>query len=200
MSVQKLLVVYATIHGHAASIARRIADAAVRAGGVTADVHDVAETLPSAVEHYDAVVLVGSVHHGTHPRILQRFAGAAADALRNRRTAFVSVTLSTATKEAYEDAADTVFEFFQETQWVPQNHYIVSAGARPLVQAARAVRQILRSLLGGPSARFEVPADYAATDWSLIDEAARDVLHAHETAGMALSAAGISSLRSRASR
>jgi menaquinone-dependent protoporphyrinogen IX oxidase len=120
MSVQKLLVVYATIHGHAASIARRIADAAVRAGGVTADVHDVAETLPSAVEHYDAVVLVGSVHHGTHPRILQRFAGAAADALRNRRTAFVSVTLSTATKEAYEDAADTVFEFFQETQWVPQ--------------------------------------------------------------------------------
>ena len=59
--MSRILVTYASTHGHTAKIAARIADV-LRADGHTADLRD---DLPD-VDGYDAEIAGGSVHGGMH--------------------------------------------------------------------------------------------------------------------------------------
>ena len=69
--MRRILVLYASTHGHTAKIAARIA-AALEVDGATVDLQELrASPSQPALPDYDAVILGGSVHAGHHQRALQ---------------------------------------------------------------------------------------------------------------------------------
>ena len=91
MRDRKLLAIYATVHGQAERIARRIAQTAAEAG-MEASVRDVREASPADLDGPDTLVIVASVQFGRHARSVTRFVKANRARLNAMHTAFVSVS------------------------------------------------------------------------------------------------------------
>ena len=164
-----ILVIYGTTEGHTAKIAARIAETA-RTRGHRVVVQNAA-ALPSAflVERFDGVIVGGSVHRGAHQAALRTFVESYRRELREKPSAFFSVSLSAADPEAVADAMEMATAFLKEAGWQP-SQIAVFAGALVYTQYDYFTRLLMKLIVrraGRPDTR--TAHDYIYTDWSTVE-------------------------------
>lgn len=162
----KFLILYATVEGHTARVAARIARH-LRERGHVVELHR-AETARAGLDlaGFDAVIVGASVHYGRHPghlRALLRKHGAALEA---RHSAFFSVSLSARTKPAA--AQRYLRNFLRQAGWQPQ-HTAAFAGALPYSKYAAWKRLLMIAFVGFAGGDTDTSQDYEYTDWEAVD-------------------------------
>lgn len=168
---QDVLVVYATLHGHAELVARRIAEAAPD-WGAFAGVQDVRATTAADLAEHAAIIVVASVHFGRHPRSVTKFVKRHRARLEQMRTAFLSVS-GDATDEATRPRAEQyVRDFVRATGWTPTESTIV-AGAVKFTKYNPLLRFVIRRMQAARGSHLDPHRDYDFTNWEAVERFAR---------------------------
>ena len=175
----KILIVYASDHGHTAKIASRIAET-LRAGGVAADLRGFGAGAELSPPDYDAVVVGASIHAGHHQRDIVDWTKHHAATLNGMPSAFFSVSLAAAdeTEESARETRKYIDDFLDETGWTPRRAVPV-AGALEYREYDFTMRLVMRLLMARGGRPTDVSQDYDYTDWAAVDR------FAHECAELA---------------
>ena len=155
--VARILLLYATIEGHTARIAERIA------GGLRSHGHqvDVRQACASAdFSGYEAVMIGASIHYGHHPAELRALVRAHRAALAARPGAFFSVSLGA--KERY------LQRFLRQVNWQPQET-ATFAGALQYSKYGPLKRLVMRAFVTLTGRDTDMSRDYEYTDWDAVD-------------------------------
>lgn len=169
----KILIVYASTHGHTAKIARRIG-AALEHEGATVDLHDVGgEPAPSG---YDAVVVGASIHAGHHQRELVGWAARHRGDLAAVPSAFFSVCLTAAddTEESRAATRGYIDDFVERTGWTPART-TTFAGALQYREYDFVTRLMMRLLMRHSHHETDASRDYDYTDWDAVERWAHEL-------------------------
>lgn len=175
-----VLVIYATVHGQAELIARRIAEAAAAEGTVRAIVQDVGKIRPADLEQSHTVVLVASVHYGHHPRSITRFVKKNRARLAAMHTAFISVSGDAVDAATRPRAEQYVRDFSLATGWTPSEHQI-AGGAVRFTRYNVLLRYMTRRSFAKKGIHLDPRRDYDYTDWEAVLRFARAFLSSRET-------------------
>lgn len=124
-------VLFATIEGHTGKLANFIAETLRAAGHQTAAIDLADETVDVPLARADRVILAGSVHERRHPRPFEAFVIAQREALSERPTMIVSVSMSAAFAEGMEEARDYLTEMEMRTGFRPHREVLVAGAIRP---------------------------------------------------------------------
>jgi menaquinone-dependent protoporphyrinogen oxidase len=174
--MRRILVLYASTHGHTAKIAARIA-AALEVDGATVDLQELhARKSQPALLDYDAVVVGGSVHAGHHQRALVKWAERHHTALDMKPSAFFSVCL-TAADDSEESRAATrgyLDDFVESTGWTP-GRSTTFAGALQYREYDVATRVLMRLLMRRMHHPTDASQDYDYTDWDAVERWAHEL-------------------------
>jgi menaquinone-dependent protoporphyrinogen oxidase len=170
----RILVLYASTHGHTANIATRIA-ATLEADGATVDLQRLSESQPVPTD-YDAVVLGASIHAGHHQRALVKWAERHHTALDLNPSAFFSVSLTAAddTEEANAATQGYLDDFVEQTDWTP-NRSATFAGAVQYREYDLATRVLMRLLMRKMHHPSDASRDYDYTDWDAVERWAHEL-------------------------
>ena len=171
MSDGKLLVVYATVHGQAELIARRIAEAASESRVVTL-VRNVREASSADLQRCDSVVIVASVHYGRHSRSITRFVKANRNRLSAMRSAFVSVSGSAADPATRPEAETYVDDFLRLTAWIPNARQLFG-GAVKFTKYNFLLRYMTKRAFAAKGIVLDTRRDYDHTDWDAVTRFAK---------------------------
>lgn len=157
MSTPRILILYATVEGHTARIAERLATC-LRTAGVAVDVQEAGAELPG-LQGYDGVIVGASVHYGHHPAWLARVLRNSA-VPRQPRTAFFSVSLGA--KQHYAT------KFLRKAGWQPR-HIAVFSGALQYGKYGPIKRRVVQAFafIGGHDT--DTSRDYEYTDWGAVE-------------------------------
>ena len=172
----RILLLYASTHGHTAKIAARIA-AALEHDGATVDLQQLGanETEPAPPD-YDAVVLGASIHAGHHQRALVKWAERHRTDLGLAPSAFFSVSLTAAddTEEARAATQGYLDDFVKETDWTPDRS-ATFAGALQYREYDVATRVLMRLLMRRMHHPSDASHDYDYTDWDAVERWAHEL-------------------------
>jgi menaquinone-dependent protoporphyrinogen oxidase len=162
--VTRILVVYATTHGHTAKIAGAVAGT-LRASGAAVDVQQIGRThrLPDS---YDGVIVAAPVRGGKYLKPMRRWVRAHARALNARPTGFVSVCLGILQHDAAVDRtlSTILSRFLAETGWQPAITRQV-AGALPYTRYNWFIRRVMKRIAAKAGGDTDATRDYEYTDW-----------------------------------
>jgi menaquinone-dependent protoporphyrinogen IX oxidase len=164
------LVVVASRHGHCRQVAERLATA-LGAHGVRTTVREARGASSPRLDAVDAVVVVGAVHMGRHPRAVVRWARRHAAELRPATSALVSVSLIAAedSDEARAATRRMIEELARRTGWHPDRAYAL-AGALQYREYGPLLRAWMRRIVaraGHPEP--DTSRDHVYTDWAVVD-------------------------------
>lgn len=165
----RILVLYSTIEGHTRRIALAIADR-IRDHGHTVCLVDATDVFARLeADLFDAAIIGGSVHAGSHSDALTRVVSENRDLLDRVPTAFFSVSLTAAhaDPDLRAEARRPVEAFTKATNWTPTVVETV-AGALRFSQYGFLKKQLLRWISwrsGGPT---DTTTDHDLTDWSRV--------------------------------
>jgi menaquinone-dependent protoporphyrinogen oxidase len=164
-----VLLIYASTHGHTATVANRIAER-LRSAHVEVDLQDVSAGNPPSPTHHGGVVVAGSVHRGQHQRELVDWVKRHRMSLAERPSAFVSVSLTAAedTDEARAATQGWIDDFIEETGWTP-SRTVGIAGALQYREYDFFTRTLMRLLMRHGGHPTDVSRDYDFTDWVQVD-------------------------------
>jgi menaquinone-dependent protoporphyrinogen oxidase len=172
MSTKRVLVLYASTHGHTAKVADRIAEV-LRATGTPARSRAVG-TGRADVKEFGAYIIAGSVHGGHHQRELVERISEHRTTLCTHPSAFVSVSLTAAddTDEARATCREMIDDVLDETGWTPTETLAV-AGALQFEEYNLPTRVLMRLIARrverqtGREIDFHHDTDY--TDWDAVE-------------------------------
>jgi len=161
-----ILILYATIEGHTARVAERIAKG-LRDKGYRVDLHR-ADPAGASLDlaGYEGVIVGASVHYGRHPGHLRALLRKHRAALAARRSAFFSVSLSARHKPAA--AQRYVRKFLRRAGWQPQQAQTF-AGALPYSKYPAWKRLLMLAFVGLAGGDTDMSRDYEYTDWEGVD-------------------------------
>ncbi len=167
----KILVAYATTHGHTAKIAARIR-AALERDGAAVDIQrlDKAHDHP-APRDYDAVIAGGSIHAGRHQRELIDWVTRHRFTLEMLPSALFTVCLTAADDDTEESRAATreyLDDFVERTGWTPDRS-ATFAGALQYREYDFPTRLVMRLLMHRGDHPTDISRDYDYTDWDAVD-------------------------------
>jgi menaquinone-dependent protoporphyrinogen oxidase len=171
----RILIYFATTEGHTAHIASHLA-AVLDAKGHEADAVSLSAPPPGfALEHYDAVIVGGSVHLGRHPADLVDFVRANLGWLEAHPSGFFSVSLSAAGPREHDrgEAERYVWEFVEATGWKPER-VGVFAGALLYTEYGPVKRFVMKRIMKGAGGDTDTSRDYDYTDWEAVTAFAED--------------------------
>lgn len=171
----KILVLYASKHGHTAKIATRIATV-LAAEGVEADVREAGgDDADPALLAYDGVLVGASIHGGNHESEILDWAAGHRAQLALLPNAFFSVCLTAADDTAESHAATRRYldEFVEATGWTPDRS-VTFAGALQYREYDFATRLVMRLLMRRGGHPTDASHDYDYTDWDAVERFARD--------------------------
>jgi menaquinone-dependent protoporphyrinogen oxidase len=166
MKNKQLLIVYASVHGQAELIARRVADVAESAT-LEPVLRSVRDASASDVAACDEIVVVASVHFGRHSRRITRFVRSNLEQLESKRSAFVSVSGSAAeaaTRNLAETYAD---EFLRATGWNPTVRQL-AGGAVKFTKYNPFIRFVTKRAMKAQGKTVDTHRDYDFTDWDAV--------------------------------
>lgn len=169
--IKYLLIVYASKHGQAEKIARRIGEVA-RTPRMDAKVFDVEELPSDALDHCECVIVVGSVYFGRRSKSLAKFVRTNRERLTGMHAAFVSVSLAASGAEGKETAEETTAAFLKQTGWTP-SRVEMFGGALAYSRYGRFTRWIIRRIARSKNLGTDTSRDYEYTDWRAVDAFAR---------------------------
>lgn len=155
----RVLLLYATIEGHTARVAARIAET-LRERGHTVDLHRFVPDRPLPdLAPYRAVLVGASVHYGRHPRRLLLALREHRDALAGLQGAFFSVCLSG--KAHYRE------QFLRQCGWRPQ-HSATFTGALQYSKYRLFKRLLVTAFAWMGGHDTDSSRDYDYTDWQAV--------------------------------
>jgi menaquinone-dependent protoporphyrinogen oxidase len=171
----KILVLYASTHGHTAKIAARIG-ATLERDGATVELHQVhaGKAQPAPLD-YDAVIVGASIHAGHHQRELVEWAKRHHTGLGMVPSAFFSVCLTAAddTEESRTATRGYLDDFVEQTGWTPARS-ATFAGALRSREDDVATRLLMRLLMRRMHHPTDASQDYDYTDWDAVDRWAHE--------------------------
>ncbi|MFC4406562.1 flavodoxin domain-containing protein [Haloarchaeobius iranensis] len=156
------LVIYGTGEGQTA----KVADAGTRSRRSTSRRYPADLDVPA----YDAVIVGGSIHVGTHRDAVVGFARDHRDALAARPSAFFQVCLSSASDDAARRAEATGYidAFVEQTGW--QLDAVASfAGALRFSEYGFLKRLVMKQIAAEATGDTDTSRDYEYTDWAAVD-------------------------------
>jgi menaquinone-dependent protoporphyrinogen oxidase len=166
--MSRILIAFASIDGHAARIAARIAATLVRAG------HDVdarsidSPGLAQAIGASDAVIVGAAIRFGRHVRNVEARVHDHAAAISTRPNAFFSVSLSGGGPGARpETAQGYVVTFCERSGWHPRGTAIFG-GALCYSRYNAFIRFMMRLIVGFAGGDTDTSRDYDYTDWRAV--------------------------------
>jgi menaquinone-dependent protoporphyrinogen oxidase len=173
--MSRVLVAYASTHGHTAKVARRIAET-LEATGLEVDVLDVASRADGDPSDYDAVVAGASLHSGRHQPEMIEWARRHCDALSAMPSAFFSVSLTAAeeSEQEREPALSCIAEFIEETGWRPARTEAV-AGALQYLEYDPFTRTLIQLMMKRGGRPTDASRDYDYTDWDGVERFASEL-------------------------
>jgi menaquinone-dependent protoporphyrinogen oxidase len=172
--VPRVLIVYASTHGHTAKVASRL-ESALAGHGAEVELREVHETGELRPLEHDGVIVAASVHGGRHQAEILDWVKHHASALNGMPTAFVSVCLAAAddSDEARQAARDYIDDVQDDTGWVPTRSITV-AGALQYREYDFVTRLVMRVLMLHGEHPTDITRDYDYTDWEALDRFAGD--------------------------
>jgi menaquinone-dependent protoporphyrinogen oxidase len=164
-----LLLVYASTHGHTVKVASHLAEA-LRRKGVAVHAHDAASAPDVAPSGYDAVIVGGSVHGGSHQRSIADWVERHRTRLTAIPTAFFSVSLTAAedSEESRRATREYIDDFLDDTGLTPRRTASF-AGALQYREYDFMTRLIMRVLMRRGDHPTDIAQDYEYTDWDAVD-------------------------------
>lgn len=172
----RILLLYASTHGHTAKIAARIA-ATLEDDGASVDLQrlDPKQGEPAPPD-YDAVILGASIHAGHHQRALVKWAERHHTALGLMPSAFFSVCLTAAddTEESRAVTGGYLEDFVEHTGWTP-GRSATFAGAVQYREYDVATRTLMRLLMRRMHHPTDSSQDYDSTDWDVVERWAHEL-------------------------
>jgi menaquinone-dependent protoporphyrinogen oxidase len=178
--VSRILILIASVDGHAARIAARIAATLAQAG------HDVdsrpvdSPGLAQALGACDAVIVGAAIRFGRHVRNAEIRVHEHAAAISRRPNAFFSVSLSGGGPGARPETAHAyVATFCERSGWHPQGTAIFGgalcySGYNPFI------RFMMRLIVGFAGGDTDTSRDYDYTDWRAVERFAEEFAAALE--------------------
>lgn len=169
----RVLVVYASKHGHTGKVAERIGTV-LRQQGLAARVARVGSDEAGILADFDAVVIGGSVHAGRHQRKLLAWISDNHVALNELPTAFFSVSLTAAddTDKAHATTAGLIDAVLADTGWAPTTTQAV-AGALQFHEYNLPTRVLMRAIARRRTGAKPGGDDVEYTDWQEVARFAR---------------------------
>jgi menaquinone-dependent protoporphyrinogen oxidase len=166
----KILIVYASNHGHTAKVAARIG-AGLERDAATVDLHrlDNANGEPTPLG-YDAAIVGGSIHAGHHQGELVDWVKRHHTALEMCPSAFFTVCLTAAddTDESRTATREYLDDFVERTGWTPARS-VTFAGALQYREYDFPTRLVMRLLMHRGQHPTDTSRDYDYTDWAAVD-------------------------------
>ena len=172
----RILLLYASTHGHTAKIATRIA-AALEHDGASVDLRRLdPKRAEPAPQEYEAVILGASIHAGHHQRAMLRWAEQHRTSLGLMPSAFFSVCLTAAddTDESRAATRGYLDDFTERTGWTP-GRSATFAGAVQYREYDIATRALMRLLMRRMHHPTDASQDYDYTDWNAVDRWAHEL-------------------------
>lgn len=157
--------IYATTHGHTAKIASALAGA-IRGASLDVVCRDVADPRDAKASDYDAVVAGASLHAGSHQREMVDWVKANRESLKQRPSAFFSVSLAAAedTADAHEATQECLDRFLEQTGWTPELTTRV-AGCLQYLEYGPLLRLMMRLKMRRGGHPTDASRDHEYTDW-----------------------------------
>ena len=168
----RVLIAFASRHGHTARIAGRIAQG-LRAAGHEAQLLDDLSADPAPFD-YDAVIAGASIHNGSHQPEVVAWAKHHGVTLTMMPSAFFSVCLAVAdgSEESAAKARDYLNDFEERTGWTPGLR-TTFAGALQYGAYGFSTRLLMRVLMHRGGHPTDTRRNYDYTDWDAVDDFAR---------------------------
>jgi menaquinone-dependent protoporphyrinogen oxidase len=166
----RVLVLYASTHGHTRKIADRIGVVLERSG-VHARVRGVHE--PGGTRdlgEFDGVIAGASVHGGHHQDEMLTWLGEHHTRLSAMPSAFFSVSLTAAddTDEARAAVRDMIDDVLDATGWIPRE-CVAFAGALQFKEYNLPTRVVMRLIAHQHDPHVDVHEDTDYTDWAAVE-------------------------------
>jgi menaquinone-dependent protoporphyrinogen oxidase len=172
----RVLIAYATTHGHTGRIAARVAERLAGAG-LDANLRELPRhgDRPSAAG-YDVVAVGASLHRGRHQEQVVEWLREQRDALAGRPAGLFSVSLTAAddTDEARADTRRCIGELLDATGFRP-DLTVALAGAFQYREYDVFTRSLMRLIARRHGITTDVRADVELTDWDAVDRFADEL-------------------------
>lgn len=167
----KLLIAYASQHGHVAKIAQRIATAAENAGHRTVVVALDQPHPPVSLDECDGWIVAGALHAGQYAKSIRDFVRQNHAGLMGKPSAMVAVSLSMSPGSTEKERREVVViteRFLAETGWQPdQVEYV--AGALAYRQYNFFLRFMMKMMMRRGGHETDTSRDHDYTDWNALD-------------------------------
>lgn len=124
-----VLIIYASIEGQTARIARFVAEE-LRKSGHQVELVNAHSTAAISLETVDKVILAAPVHERRHPKLFEALLVAQRRQLEARDTLLLSVSLSAAFPEGIEEAQEYLTEMKMRTDFEPSAEMLVAGAIR----------------------------------------------------------------------
>ena len=175
----RILVTFASSEGQTEKIARFIYSK-LKQDGHSVFLQDASSFLSGQdPEGFDTIILAGSVHEDRHQDILGSFVAAHLEALKEKRTLFISVSLSAAFEKTMDIAEKYVDEFCESQNWRPTRHLLVAGAIRHEAYGYYEEMIVQHRVL--PKRPVERPEeDQEFTDWEALETAVLEFIAAGE--------------------
>jgi menaquinone-dependent protoporphyrinogen oxidase len=165
----RILVLYASTHGHTGRIADRIG-ATLEHNGAHARVCDVAQAGAAIdLDQFDGVIAGASIHAGHHQHDMVTWLRRHHERLSAMPSAFFSVSLTAVddTDEARAAVAELIAELVAATGWTPRET-IAFGGALQFKEYNLATRVLMRLIARKHDPEVDVHEDTVYTDWAAV--------------------------------
>ena len=162
----RILVLYASTHGHTGKIAARIAEAI----GPEAELRSADTAKDLAPWQYDAVVVGASIHAGHYQKAILEWVDTHSVVLSSMPSAFVSVCLAAADDSDESRAATRRYidELVEAAGWTP-TQAVTFAGALQYREYDRFTRLVIRLMMRHGGHPTDTSRDHDFTDWDAVD-------------------------------
>lgn len=163
-----VLVLYSSTEGQTRKVAEWIASH-VEAAGQQASLSDMgAEGRSPPIPAFDAVIVAASVHQGYHQESAASFVAAHLAELKQKPSAFISLSLSAALEGGQTEAQGYIDRFLEEAGWQPRAR-LPLAGAIRLSAYDYFERQVMKYIVMQKGVAHDLDVDYECTDWLALE-------------------------------
>lgn len=184
-------ILYATSEGQTRRIGMRLAET-LRSRGIHGQAIDMCSPAADALDWSQArAAIVGaSIHGGRHQRVATAFVRTHASQLNARPSAFFSVSLSAASKNAREvQAARHLAEAFPAALGWQPGRIVCFAGCLAFTKYGPVKRFLMKLIARREGAPTDTRRDYELTNWADVDRFADEVRAMIETPARSADAA-----------